>query len=80
MSDSWIVYQRCGSTSTTTSLWAKNKGIVEACTGVILLKPMLETASIIHSAKEGVSASQARNDEDMMKILMLVTVEFVADR
>lgn len=50
----------------------------------MLLKPMLETASMIHSAKEGVNASQARNDEDimkvMMKILMLVTVKLVADR
>lgn len=42
------------------------RGIVEACTGVIRLKPMLSTASMIHSASEGVKASQARDDEEDM--------------
>ena len=37
-----------------------NSGIVEACTGVILLYPIFETASKIHSARGGVSASHAR--------------------
>lgn len=39
-----------------------NRGIVEACTGVIRLNPMLDTASSIHSASGGVKASQARGD------------------
>lgn len=39
-----------------------NRGIVEACTGVIRLNPMLDTASSIHSASEGVKASHARGD------------------
>lgn len=30
-----------------------------ACTGVIRVKPIVETASRIHSESEGVSASQA---------------------
>lgn len=51
-------------TSTTTSLWAMNSGIVEACTGVMRLKPMLDTASKIHSAREGVKPSHARDDGD----------------
>ena len=46
-------------TSTTTSLWPMNRGIVLACTGVIRVKPIVETASRIHSESEGVSASQA---------------------
>ncbi len=41
-----------------------NKGIVEAWTGVIRLKPMLSTASIIHSASGGVNPSQARDEFD----------------
>lgn len=39
-----------------------NRGIVEACTGVIRLNPMLDTASSIHSASGGVKASHARGD------------------
>ena len=66
LSNTWLTYQRRGSTSTTTSLCVINRGIVEAWTGVILLKPMLATASIIHSASEGVKASHARDDEDIM--------------
>ena len=38
-----------------------NSGIVEAWTGVILLYPISETASKIHSASGGVSASHARD-------------------
>lgn len=38
-------------------------GIVEACTGVIPKKPILVTASRIHSASGGVNASHARDDE-----------------
>lgn len=37
-----------------------NRGIVEAWTGVIRLKPMEATASKTHSDKGGVNASQAR--------------------
>ena len=48
--------------STTTSLYSMNNGIVEACTGVILEKPMLETASRIHSDRAGVNASHARDE------------------
>lgn len=40
-----------------------NSGIVEAWTGVIRFKPMLVTASIIHSAREGVRAFQPREEE-----------------
>jgi len=40
------------------------RGIVEACTGVIRKKPMLVTASRIHSASAGVKASHARDDEE----------------
>jgi len=36
-----------------------NSGIVLACTGVMRLKPMLDTASRIHSDKAGVNASHA---------------------
>lgn len=39
-----------------------NNGIVEACTGVMRLKPILDTASNIHSASGGVRASHARVD------------------
>lgn len=39
-----------------------NNGIVEACTGVIRLKPMLDTASNIHSARDGVSVPHAREE------------------
>lgn len=46
-------------TSTTTSLFPVNKGMAEAWTGVILEKPIEETASRIHSARGGVRASQA---------------------
>ena len=53
-------------TSTTTSLWAMNNGIVEACTGVMRLKPILETASKIHWAKEGVKASHADDGESVV--------------
>lgn len=45
--------------STTTSLCAMNRGIVEACTGVMREKPIVEIASRIHSDSEGVRASQA---------------------
>ncbi len=38
------------------------RGIVEACTGVIREKPMLATASKIHSASDGVKASHARDE------------------
>lgn len=47
-------------TSTTTSLCVMNSGIVEACTGVMRLKPLEEMASRSHSDSGGVSASQAR--------------------
>jgi diacylglycerol kinase (CTP) len=36
-----------------------NKGIVEACTGVIWVKPIVEMASRIHSERGGVKASHA---------------------
>ncbi len=36
-----------------------NSGTVLACTGVMLAKPMLSTASRIHGDRFGVSASQA---------------------
>ena len=39
-----------------------NNGIQLACTGVVLLKPMLETAERIHSDSPGVSASQLLED------------------
>lgn len=35
---------------------------------------MLETASIIHSAKEGVKASHDREDEDIMFMMITVVV------
>lgn len=37
-------------------------GMVLACTGVMRVKPMLETASRIHSDKAGVKASHALED------------------
>ncbi len=40
-----------------------NNGMVEAWTGVMRFKPMLDTASRTHSAKEGVRTSQAREEE-----------------
>lgn len=46
-------------TSTTTSLLPMKRGMVEACTGVILAKPIAAMASSIHSASGGVSASHA---------------------
>jgi hypothetical protein len=46
--------------STTTSLLPINNGIVDACTGVILSKPKLDTASSIHGDNDGVSDVQAR--------------------
>ena len=52
-------------TSTTTSLCAIKRGIVDACTGVMREKPILATASKIHSASEGVKASHAREKEDI---------------
>ena len=51
-------------TSTTTSLWVMKRGMVEAWTGVMRLKPMLSTASMIHSARDGVKPSQARDEEE----------------
>ena len=48
-----------------------NSGIVDACTGVILEKPMLETASSIHSESEGVNASHAREDLGLAAALPL---------
>jgi len=47
--------------STTTSRFRINSGMVEACTGVIRVYPMSATAPRIHSANEGVNASQARD-------------------
>ena len=38
-------------------------GMVDACTGVGLLSPILATASRIHSESAGVSASHARSFE-----------------
>lgn len=55
--------ERSQLTSTTTSLCAMNSGIAEAWTGVMRFKPMLDTASMIHSAKGGLSVSQARDEE-----------------
>ena len=46
--------------STTTSLLPIARGIVLACTGVILANPKLETAVMIQSESAGVRASQAR--------------------
>lgn len=46
-------------TSTTTSLFPMKCGSVAAWTGVIWPKPMVATASRIHSARGGVRASQA---------------------
>lgn len=40
-----------------------NSGIVEAWTGVMRFKPILVNASIIHSARGGLSVSQAREGE-----------------
>ena len=40
-----------------------NSGIVEAWTGVMRFKPILVTASMIHSARGGVSVSQVREEE-----------------
>ena len=51
-------------TSTTTSLWVMKRGMVEAWTGVMRLKPMLSTASMIHSARDGVKPSHARDEEE----------------
>ena len=48
--------------STTTSLCAMNRGIADACTGVIREKPMEETASRTHSDSGGVTPSQALAD------------------
>lgn len=53
--------------------------MVEACTGVIVLKPIVETASIIHSAKEGVRASHARDDEGIMETMIIGMVRFAAE-
>jgi hypothetical protein len=39
-----------------------NRGIVEACTGVIRENPIAETASRIHSDSGGVRASHALED------------------
>ena len=47
-------------TSTTTSLFPINNGMVLAWTGVIFSNPMLDTAVKIHSESSGVRASQAR--------------------
>lgn len=41
-----------------------NKGMVEAWTGVIRLNPIQSTASMIHSASDGVNASHARDELD----------------
>jgi hypothetical protein len=41
------------------SLLPMKRGIVDACTGVILPNPMVAIASKIHSAKGGVRASHA---------------------
>jgi hypothetical protein len=49
--------------STTTSLWPRKSGIVEACTGVMRAKPMVAVASRIHCESEGVRASHARVDD-----------------
>jgi len=49
-------------TSTTTSLCVINSGMVEACTGVMRLKPIEEIASRSHSDSGRVSASQAREE------------------
>lgn len=46
--------------STTTSLFPINIGIAASCTGVILVKPITDIASRIHSDKGGVSASHCR--------------------
>ena len=48
--------------STTTSLYPMNSGIVEACTGVILEKPMLDVASRIHCERPGVNPSHDRDE------------------
>lgn len=50
--------------STTTSLWPMKRGIAEACTGVMRVKPMEETASRIHSESGGVRASHALEDDE----------------
>jgi hypothetical protein len=52
-------------------LYPMNSGIVDACTGVILKKPMLETASSIHSESEGVNASHARGELGLAAALPL---------
>lgn len=49
--------------STTTSLCAMNRGMVDACTGVMRSKPMEETASSIHCDKGGFKPSQARLED-----------------
>lgn len=40
-----------------------NSGIVEAWTGVMRFMPILVNASMIHSARGGLSVSQAREEE-----------------
>lgn len=48
--------------STTTSLCAMNRGIAEAWTGVMRVKPIDETASSTHSDRGGLTPSQALAD------------------
>jgi hypothetical protein len=45
--------------STTTSLFPMNSGIVDACTGVIFSKPMLESPSSIHCESGGLTEAHA---------------------
>lgn len=49
--------------STTTSLWPINRGMVDACTGVIRVKPIEETASRVHCDKDGFRESHALDEE-----------------
>ena len=60
----WLFHIIHELTSTTTSLLPAKSGIVEACTGVILSKPILETASNIHSDRGGFRTSHALDAED----------------
>lgn len=55
--------------------------MVDACTGVILEKPMLAVASSIHSERGGVSPSQALEDaaEDADSVLVLPLSGAIAD-
>lgn len=45
--------------STTTSLWAMKSGMADACTGVMRVKPMVETVSRTHPDNGGLRFSQA---------------------